>query len=352
MDSDELDMPDKAAFLMALGDLDVAVKENELFYNDPSCAAEQRRNIELQILAKYYTAYGIHLDIREADLAGFDVWLATYKRLVADRAPRAKAEETRKELLRKASTNPILKAALHRPTKNQDVVPLRTQMVSWMVSAAFVGLSNIDLHTHVAHVAMTSLALLALLAPQATLEKVRVRTSIYWFALYSLTAAAATFIVPTLDILSTEPHTCRQVLLIHWCLSFFIISEAEWWRHLRRAMSHPIKRDLQPRGYTQHFFKDFGLVIARWVLSGTIGALLLWGLRCVGDVPGERSGFHYEGSNGLYASTLKGQVPQALILLRPMRQLTAWTTDETMEFGERLWNRVREQYKPSGNPGV
>ncbi|KAF2036756.1 hypothetical protein EK21DRAFT_106068 [Setomelanomma holmii] len=66
---EEPPLPKKAAFLMAMGHLEFAIKESERLDNDLACTAEQREDVELTVKEKLLDAWEAHPDATEEDLS-------------------------------------------------------------------------------------------------------------------------------------------------------------------------------------------------------------------------------------------------------------------------------------------
>jgi hypothetical protein len=175
------ELPEKAAFFMALDDLDATLRTNLVNYETTSCTAK----------------------------------------------------------------HPLLRTRLYASvTKDLDVIPIKLQARYRLFSVAFVGFYQLGLRFPSPHALLGSLAIMVLLVPSHNYSILHVRNVACWYALYNSTASLAPCFSSALNALSTDDHTFRQELLLHWCISFFLISETHWWLHFRQTICHPNKRDL------------------------------------------------------------------------------------------------------------
>jgi hypothetical protein len=116
--------------------------------------------------------------------------------------------------------------------KTQDIIPIRTQVVIWLIAGLFVGICQfvaLDMYHPIPVIVTIGLILTMLGLPPTVLDEIDFRACLYWWALCVISSTAATFIRPALHVLSDTTLTSRQVLLLHWCIAFFVISKAEWW---------------------------------------------------------------------------------------------------------------------------
>jgi hypothetical protein len=231
--------------------------------------------------------------------------------------------------------------------ENRTVIPIKLQIIYWIASAFFVGCAQ--------------LFTLALFVKMPYLWGVSIGLILYfngyypifdWFYMRLLwlilvTTTAGATVRPTINMLSPNLPTYRQMLLVHWCFCFFIVSEFEWRRHLHRYMRHPIHRDSSPADYLPTDVPNvnfFSVWTARFVLTYVISCTLAEGLNWIGDIPGPRPIFTYWCANALFNSGWVGQLFQALVLLRPHRHFTAWIADSTWTLGETLWHRIHSHF--------
>jgi hypothetical protein len=227
--------------------------------------------------------------------------------------------------------------------KTQDIIPIRTQVVIWLIAGLFVGICHfvaLDMYHPIPVIVTIGLILTMLGLPPTVLDEIDFRACLYWWALCVISSTAATFIRPALHVLSDTTPTSRQVLLLHWCIAFFVISKAEWWKHRGDVIDHPSHRDQRQSGDRETLsLKAFTLDAFRLVIVSAIMYGLVFGLRILCDVPGPWGRY----SNGLFSPAgLTGEVLQAMVLLRPMKHLTAWLTEGAMDGLSIIWLRIRE----------
>lgn len=280
----------------------------------------------------------------DVEFAQIDIYQAKLEQYRGEKLKLLKAVKTRSHLLEKARQHSILKA-LYEPGL-EDVMTIKLQILFWLLSAAFVALYQLYFHVQISYAILGAVAMLARSKDRADHARGRLRIIMYCWTLFTLTGTLASFISTALDLLSTHPHTYRQVLVIHWCLSFFVISEAECWRCLSQASWHPVWRDIRPCGVFDPSFrtKDCGSSTLRILLSAIICSYLTTGLRILGQVPGPIPPYAYNSSNALYACRWYGQIPQALVLLRPVKHFAAWATDVMMDVAAMMLARAKVWY--------
>jgi hypothetical protein len=235
--------------------------------------------------------------------------------------------------------------------ENRTVIPIKLQVKYWFASAFFVACAQ--LFTLALYVKAPFLWFVFGLASALWLPK-RLNdwliVKLYWYLL--MTTGAGAMVQPIVYLLSPSLPTYRQLLLVHWCFNYFIISEMQWHQYLSGYMRHPIHRDTSPAGYLPANVpnvKIFSVWTARFALTHVISCVLAVGLTWIGDVPDSRPMSTYWCANKLFNSGWMGQLFQTLVLLRPHRHFTAWLVDSTWTLGETLWHRVHSYFSADKN---
>lgn len=348
-----LELPKWAAFYLAIGELDTVLQENEDALNDPSTTAEQRHDITFQAMRQYWDAFLIHREIKKAESGYNEILNAGHQSSTEQTTTLVMTSSVRFDLLRTAARNPILGSLPPDQTELKGVIPIRSQVVFWLVAALFVGVSQLDFNARSSHVALTACAYLALWT-RKLLEKLDVRICVYWFTLYGIVTTAATYLGTILDHVSSILHTHRQIVVLHWCLAFFVISEADWWNQLLFTSEYPINCDMKPHGNSGDMgvLQKCATTLLHALFTVVTTRTLIGGLRLVGSMPGDWSGRGFYGSSGSSASNWAGQIPQAVIFLQPIRHLTAWVTNTVFELGPRAWVYAKERYYRRNEPSV
>lgn len=142
-----------------------------------------------------------------------------------------------------------------RDIKHENFIPIGMQVLYWFVSVICVGLSILDPYMP----SPVSIASAAVFLGMAAILHTFKTGPKYRFSFMRcgdnlVRAISLHFEIRKVDItrpglFSTEPHTFRQVLLIHWCLAFLLMTEYDHWRrpYTRKIeISHPSYRDLVP----------------------------------------------------------------------------------------------------------
>ncbi|KAH7083432.1 hypothetical protein BKA63DRAFT_502998 [Paraphoma chrysanthemicola] len=161
-----------------------------------------------------------------------------------------------------------------------------------------------------------------------------------------------------MHVLSTQPATSRHLLLLRWCMAYFIIPEAEWHRHLHESMQHPIGCDLMPTkepdwrkclGIAQAFARYFApRYLIKWIahnlLALFVGLSPVLLLRTIGDISGNSIAWIPFYGGAFYPPSWMRIIPQYLVFTRPVKHLMAWQTDHFFDIGVSLWSRARRWY--------
>ncbi|KAH7068665.1 hypothetical protein FB567DRAFT_599059 [Paraphoma chrysanthemicola] len=329
--------PKSAEFLMAMRRIDLVIRDHRAAYNDPASTDEQRRAI----------------DIRE----DMETWIAAMKAC----GPYGLMHNDKEYQLRvraNAMSRRMASMTSNGQMVRQDAIPMRLQIQYWILAIMFVLACEITIRHSVAFTLNWLLPLAAgfgLLLSNTFREAVRTHPFYYWYVLYNLSVLTGLSLEPAMHVLSTEPATDRQLLLLRWCMAYFIISEAEWHRHVHEAIEHPIGRDLLPTkepglckglGIAQAFARYFApryiiKLFARNLLATLTGLSPVILLRTIGDVPEKSTVWIPFHGDAFYLPSWIGINPQYLVLTRPIKHLMARQTDRIFEIGVLLWSRVR-----------
>jgi hypothetical protein len=333
----DIALSDKATFEIAICDLQTALNEKQPLYDDPSTAVRQRHKIKLEIVDKLLSASAAHIALRESDLEAREA-----------REGEFAAVDRRLDLLETAVKHPIIKSIYDAAVPPKHPIPIKLQLVYWLLSAFCVLSSQISVLEQLAHLSAWPTAVMALLAmylPRKLFSYISIHTCIHWFALYKLAVVTGCLIEPVLQPLSTELLTSRHILVLHWCMAFFVISEAEWHRHRHKTIAHPIYRDVVPWVHSQasSYLNLWGIRAFKWTLTLLFADVSTNILRYIGGKDGMAAAnvmFKWHGSDRLFATRWLGQIPQALVLLRPVRHSNAWLVDRVVDLCGRAWLRL------------
>jgi hypothetical protein len=230
--------------------------------------------------------------------------------------------------------------------KERRVMSIKIQMYYWIISTCFVAIHHYwarDALLQSEHASFIVGFALAFGLSHSLSDNPWVR---YW-SIFLLTNCAGLCVEPALIALSTTKPTHRQVVLIPWCFTFFTVTEAKWHHHLHSIMCHPPRTDMVPSQYEHGFsaFRDLFISLCHYWLTWFVGLAILWALRYVGDVPGDRYWLNLHHSDARFATDWKGQIFQIICLLRPLRHLTAWVTNGIVMAAVALWTRTRDYFR-------
>jgi hypothetical protein len=109
------------------------------------------------------------------------------------------------------------------------IIPIKLQVVYWAFSALAVTMyqllvGNLTMDRPWMPIVLMSATTLSL--PHLLFHQVWVR--FYWYSLLGLAAASGIFVQPCVNAISCIPLNDRETMAVHFCLAFYIISEAEW----------------------------------------------------------------------------------------------------------------------------
>jgi hypothetical protein len=231
------------------------------------------------------------------------------------------------------------------------IVPIKCQITYWAISTLAVTNHQIylgGLNTSCACWTSVLVGLIVLSLPCLLFHDIRVR--LYWCGLFGLATAAGNIVSPCMDVLSKTLLNYQKSMAVHFCLSFVVISEAEWWRYLRGIVLHPVIRDIHSAYYPfrEQGLRNFHKWMGRYVLAWPIGKALVVAVMTATGRGGWAIRFTWQ-STTLFSAGISGQAVQAFTLLRPLRHLTAWLADGIAslisELWSRLWLRIRGEKK-------
>jgi len=320
-------LSDGAAFMLAVAEFQAMATEKQQLYDDPSCTAEQRLAMVLELAQKWVEASVIEAAIRRQNGA---VRLEN----LTDTAERL-------EMLDAIYKRSILKHLDLPVIRKQDVIPIKLQMLYWLMSTLFVLLSQrLVLESFAQTVLSLSIVLALMVFCSTKVSEGKTVAHLAWYAVYGFVfAVGKRYIQPLLLGDAVDTLTARETLVFHWRNAFFVISEAEWHRHLYKTMTHPVYRDIMPVGNCKAstVCRSLGMLLIRFTLATYI-PLGFVPLICGVDFPSMAPSM-FLARWRIVSSTPQWfrRVPQVFVLMRPMHQLTAWLVDKVVEMGSHFY---------------
>ncbi|KAH5146120.1 hypothetical protein HBH70_049100 [Parastagonospora nodorum] len=300
MSGTESILSDRAAFMLAVAECQAMATEKQQLYDDPSCTAEQRRAMVLEVGEKWMEARRVHTAIRRQDLAAREKIL--------------KDTEERLDILDAIYERSILKHLRVPVVRKKEVIPIKLQMLYWSMSTVFVLSSQrLVLEAFARPSVSLPITLMLLVLCFAQVDKVKTATYFAWYAFYGFVfAVCQVYIRILLLVESIETLAKWDVVIFRWSLAFFVISEAEWHRMAMGATQTMLAACI-----------TFGLII------------------CVGggEAPSMTPLIVSGQFRPLYSpAQWIRRLPQSLIFIRPLSQLTAWLVEKAVELGSQFYH--------------
>ncbi|KAH4175665.1 hypothetical protein HBI04_186600 [Parastagonospora nodorum] len=328
MSGTESILSDRAAFMLAVAECQAMATEKQQLYDDPSCTAEQRRAMVLEVGEKWMEARRVHTAIRRQDLAAREKIL--------------KDTEERLDILDAIYERSILKHLRVPVVRKKEVIPIKLQMLYWSMSTVFVLSSQcLVLEAFARPSVSLPITLILLVLCFAQVDKVKTATYFAWYAFYGFVFAVCQgYIRILLLVESIETLAKWDVVIFRWSLAFFVISEAEWHRYLHKTMAHPVHRDIRPAGNPKA--SSLCQSMAMGATQTMLAACITFGLIiCVGggEAPSMTPLIVSGQFRPLYSpAQWIRRLPQSLIFIRPLSQLTAWLVEKAVELGSQFYH--------------